>query len=252
MLLPKLLFFLLFAFPSLLAAQGILKSGALVYYYDGSIFQGKIVDENELQLSIKIVTKDTVTVEKAFMERYYRIPDDIQLFKNRRFHYNSGFFQTASLTLILNPLDGNTTHLDYVFGKRITPRIAAGVGTGIYFNDSYPSGLWLQTHFLPVFAYGRYYLTQKRRRLYAAGRLGYSFALQDGFNGQHSGGIMLMPEVGVHFAGRKKSRFTIGLTQYLQTTKGENINFDQFGNTIETRFNLILNRTLLRIGWEFR
>lgn len=251
MLPPKLLLLFAFFLPTLLGAQGILESGALVHYYDGSIFQGEITDENDLQISLRLATKDTITIEKAFMDRFYRIPDDIELYKRRRFHYNSGIFSAFAAGLIINSLDGGTVQFDYIIGKRLNPRLSVGLGAGLYINESYPAGLWIQTNVLPIYAYSRYYLSRQRRRLYVAGRLGYSLPLES-FNNNHTGGMMLMPEIGVHFAGRKKTRFALGLGQYLQMTKGNTINFDQFGNTIDTRFELLLNRTVLRLTWEFR
>lgn len=253
-MLPPILFFIFYLTITATAwGQLTPEKGALIYYEDRSVFNGIILQEDDDQIQLQIITKDTINLQKEFMDRFYRIPDDIQLFKKHKSQFNSGVFFSTSIAIGLNSFNGNSLLLDILVAKRVTHRASLGIGTGFYTNELNRNGLWFNTSNVPLFLYGRHYLTTGRRRLYTAVRLGYGLFTST-WDGDFQTGVLLHPEIGIHFAARKRRRFAISIGQYMQHMKGtyiQNFGFEFTDTLLTADINLLFNRTVLKLTAEF-
>ena len=227
---------------------------AIIYYFDGSVFIGTIVEEDPLQIVMLAATLDTLHLNKAYIKKAIRNTTNALIHRGGKFHYKKGLFWSISTTLGGGSIESETAsfHQDFIMGWRFNKKWSAALGMGIHFNDANFNGIWTTNHFMPAYVYGRYYLTDKRVRIFAASKVGYGFPSQIAWSDSHSGGVLFQPEIGFHFASRKTARFILSIGQYIQNTKGDNVFFDQFGNAVNSRFSLWLNRTVLRAGIEFR
>jgi len=253
MLTKKILFFLLFSFLGFqyATAQLTVENKAIVYYQDGSVFIGHIVEEDALQMKVVVVTLDTITINKAFIKRILRNAENVLLHQGGKFHYTDGNFVSASSGGGLS--EDESVELSLILGKRLNTKWSVGVGVAISNHSIWNfNGLWIDNGFIPVFGYGRYYLRDKKVRVFAAASLGYGIASDLGFGGNHSGGVYFQPAIGLHFASRKRARFIITLGQTLQRTKGTQWRWDSLGNEIVFDYKYLFNRTMLKIGIEFK
>jgi len=249
----KILFFLLFSFLGFqsITAQITVESKAIVYYFDGSIFIGRIVEEDALQIKLIAVTKDTINISKALTKRILRNAENVLLHQGGKFHYAYGTFFSVSFGGGIS--EHESSDLELIIGKRLNTKLSVGVGAAMSSHSVWNfNGLWIDNAFVPVFGYGRYYLRDKKARVFAAASLGYGFASDIGFGGNHSGGVFFQPAIGVHFASRKRTRFIITLGQTLQHTKGTQFSWDSLGNEIVFDYKYLFNRTMLKIGIEFK
>ena len=204
-------------------------------------------------MKMVLSTNDTITLNKVYIKRIRRTDKNISLFNSAKFHYTKGFFYSLQFGGGFTDEGNNgTSQADVIIGYRFNKKIAAGIGFGSSYNSTFSFGTWLETNSIPVFAYGRYYPFDKKVRPFIASKIGWALPDQNAFGGDHQGGILFQPEIGVNFASRRRMRFLITLGQQLQNIRGENLDFDPFGNRIESKYNLWFNRTVLKIGFEWK
>ena len=236
------------AFAQILDAKRV-----IISLHDGSVFIGRIVQEDELNMDLLVITQDTVHIQKGLIKDIRRNSKDILIHSGGKMHYTGGPFFSINFGMGGNLADNPSADLDVIYGQRINKRWSVGGGVALSLNSAtLPSWQWITTHFMPVFAYGRYYINDKKVRPFAHARLGYGFRTNIFWNDEHTGGLHFQPGVGIHFASRKSSRFVISLSQMLQNTKGSTFNFDVFSNPVNFNSNHWYNRTILKIGIEFK
>ena len=229
------------------------KINAIVIYRDGSVFVGKLLNDKKLSMQMVISTGDTINLRLVDIKKIRHIDKDILLFGGVKYHYTNGLFFNLQIGSSLEDVDNQTSQVDFIVGYRFNKKLAAGIGVGNSYNSTFSFGTWIDANAIPVFGYGRYYLPfDIKVRPFVSTKLGWSFPNQDAFNGDHQGGVLFQPEIGVNFASRKKTRFIISIGQQLQNIKGDLLNFDPFGNRIESKFNLWFNRTVLKFGIEWK
>ncbi len=182
---------------------------------------------------------------------------DILLYDNDKYHVTRGTFWDLSLGMntanLLDEEDARvSTHLPFLYGYHFNSNYALALGTSFEFNQAQISGFTFDTQFVPLFVYGRYYLSKYRKRPFVYGRIGYGFRGDDStFTNDHEGGVQYQGGFGVHFASRKKGRFMISLGYHLQKTNGTERFIDPFGNEISTVFNIWIRRWIVQFGFEF-
>ena len=226
---------------------------AIVQYNDGSVFVGKIIYEAALDMKMVLTTNDTITLNKVYIKRIRRTDKNISLYNGAKFHYTKGVFYTLQFGGSFSDSgDTDTGQAEAIVGYRFNKKLAAGIGFGSSYNSTFSFGTWLDANAIPVFAYGRYYPFDKKVRPFIAGKIGWAFPDQNAFGGDHQGGLLFQPEIGVNFASRRRMRFLLTLGQQLQNIRGESLGFDPFGNRIESKYNLWFNRTVLKIGFEWK
>lgn len=225
---------------------------AIVNTYDGSTFIGKIIAEDDMNMTVIVVTQDTININKGFIKRIRRSDKNISIVSGGKFHFTKGPFYSLQWGAGGSENGDATNQFDFIVGYRFNQKIAAGLGVGSHINSTFFRGIWAENTFVPVYAYGRYYPFDKKVRPFVSGKLGWGFADENAFGDDHTGGVMFQPSIGLNFASRKNSRFILSLSQIIQNTKGDSFNQDQFGNPIIANYSLWYNRTILTLAIEWK
>ncbi len=224
----------------------------LAKLYDGSIFYGNKVDEDDDVIKMRLSTRDTIHVDRRLAKHIYDENNAI-VFTDGKYFETKGFFWTFSMgTNVLT--DQVSSHIEFLFAQRISENFALGGGTGFEFNETSAAGFNFDTQFSTFFAYGRYNILDGKRRFFAWGRIGQGFSSEENIEGirnEQEGGINAMYGVGLHFSSRSKSKFQLMLGQYFQKTSGREFFIDALGNEIQTDYKLLIKRLILKFGWEF-
>ncbi|MEM8526067.1 MAG: hypothetical protein AAGG68_15620 [Bacteroidota bacterium] len=238
-------------------AQVKMPPKTIIFYQDGSVFLGEIIDENSQEISLIISTLDTIRVNKNFIRRIRRTPKDIIMHTNGKYHYTKGMFGGLEYGYGLSA--NYTVQFDVIAGIHLDSKYAVGIGTGIH---SYTSVFqspdnnnfnWITNNFFPLYAYGRYTPWNKRWRPYFDVKVGYGSPIQSWWdNNDRKGGLLFQPGVGLKFASRNNFRFKISLSQAVQRAVGTSFRWDNLGNEVQFDYRLWQNRTMLKIGIEFR
>ena len=255
MLKPILFFFLLIS--AVYANAQSNNNLILVKYKDGATYLGQKLSEEDGIIRIKLKNRDKMLVENKqdiiHVDRRgaWRIYDDqnATVFENGKFHTTKGFFMTMQWGIGFGfyPSAQFNLSADY----RVNNKITAGLGAGIQANDTSIGGLYLTTRFVGIYGQGRYYLTHKKRRVYATGNLGYGIGLGDPFGLEGSnatGGLKAGAGLGVSFASRRSSKYFLELENYFQKGSGLNISEDNLGNNVLANYDLWFKRIVLKLG----
>jgi len=239
-----------FLWATLLMAQINQKNQAIIYSYDGSILIGEVVEENDKHVQLKVFYTDTVSVPNDMIRKMYRSPEDVLIFDEGKIHYTSGYYFSSSTAF--GGGESSSFDFDFIAGSRIDPTYSIGVGLAFNFNNiPLVPNEWIEAHFITLFAYGQYYFTNNKRRIFAATRLGYGFPSGFGFEIDHTGGLHFQPGIGIHFPSKRNRRFKLSLSHMVQKAKGTDTSFDVLNNPVSVSYDLWLSRTMLRFGWEF-
>ena len=227
------------------------ENAAIVHYFDGSVFIGRIVDENADQIILEITTGNEIRVNKRKIKRIYRNAENTFVYSKGRMHDIKGLFIGLDFGFSV-AADEGSVHLDFLMGTRLNERFLVGAGLGFYGNTTtLADNFWTSHQFLTLYGYGRYYLGNRRVRPFTFTKLGYGIGGDVDFGNEHSGGIHFQPGLGLHFASKKRSTLTIMLSQYVQYTQGNNVSQDFFSNPIVFDYSIWYNRTMLTIGLDF-
>lgn len=224
----------------------------VVYLKDGSVFKGIIVDEDRSFIYMDVLEGNRLDIAKWRIKR--KMSNDNYIFHSRgRYHYTEGFF--AALNIGFSPSDETVSeHVSLLFGYRFNKRISAAIGLGNELTTTTVSGFEVETNFSSYYLYGRYYLTDGRRRPFVYARGGYGLGPdQDSESGRHGGGIQGQLGAGLHFASKGRSRFILSLGYHAQHTNGQQFFLDTFGNEVLVEYdNLWVNNFVLKFGIEFK
>ena len=251
---PFVLFFLAFHCVHL-SAQNSLEQ-AIVYYKDGSVFIGEILEEKFDRLQLIISSGDTITVYKNAAQRIRKTRDQIQLWPRGKYHYTKGYFGGLSLGIGIRD-DSDVSSIDLILGKRLNERFSVGLNLGYtnLFSEVNFSNFWLDHYFYNIGPYGRYYLGGKRGRTFVSLSAGYGFKAEDDFflfADDYRGGPFVKPGFGVHLASRNKFRWLFSISQSFQRATGQGNQNDIFNNSVLYNYKIWHNSLLLTIGLEFR
>lgn len=228
----------------------------IIFYEDGSVFIGEIASENSQILSLVISTLDTIQINKNFVRRIKRTPEDIILFNKGKYHFTKGGFGGIEHGYGIS--ENYTVQFDIIAGIHLNEKYSVGIGTGYHEYDSFfqsPNNgfTWISNASFPLYAYGRYHPWNKKWRPYADLKLGYGSPIQTWWdNNNRRGGLFMQPGIGIKFASRNNFRFKISLSQAIQRSVGTRFGWDNLGNEIQFDYRIWQNRTMLKIGFEFR
>ncbi len=180
----------------------------MFYCKDGSIYKGQFIGQDEYTYHIIVFTKDTLRLPKHMVTKM-KTDKDYLLLDYGRTHETNGFFWSANLGFNAGGIfddneDHLSTHLEVLFGWRANKRWTLAGGFGSEFNSTLVSGFYVETQFTSMSIYGRYYITDTRRRLFAYSRVGYGFGPQeeDAETINHTGGFQWQGGGGIHFASK--------------------------------------------------
>ncbi|MFT7450109.1 MAG: hypothetical protein ACI9VN_000822, partial [Patescibacteria group bacterium] len=179
--------------------------------------------------------------------------DNFLFHSGGRYHYTTGLF--GGINIGFSPTDKTVSeHVSFLLGYRFDKRFSAAIGLGNELTTSTVSGFDIETTFSSYYLYGRYYLTDSRRRPFAYARAGYgSGPDEESESGRHGGGVQGQLGLGIHFASKRRSRFILSLGYHAQQTTGQQFFLDTFGNELVVDYKKIwVNNFILKFGIEFR
>lgn len=232
-------------------AEGqISKQKAIVYLHDGSAYVGKVISEDPFEIELQTILQDALLINKSLVRKIHR-GDQILIVNKGKFHKTSGNFISAELSLSLNP-DTHVAQFHLMYGRRLNSKLNIGLGVGLSNSSASLPDLWLDNTFLQFFGYGKYYINEKKWRLFTDLKAGYGFALQNQWQfNEQTGGLFLSPGVGIEFANKRNGKWSLKLSQYIQNVSGVDGWTDGFNNPINIRYNHWYNRTSLNVGLTF-
>ncbi len=220
-----------------------------VFYKDGSVFNGRVIGVAPSSIKLVLSTTDTINLATVLIKRINNTRDHLNAWRGR-FFYKKGIFADLALGVGSHNLN-TTTQVEAILGLRKSPNLSLGMGIAIETNDARISTGWLYHTFISPFGYGRYYIYNGPIRAFADMKVGYGIAGNQDFFNEHSSGILIQPGFGVHFPTKGKLKWYLGVSQYMQHTKGENNEMGPFGPIISS-FDMWYNRTVFKVGIEFK
>ena len=265
-------FVLLFTSVFSYAQHKRIQNGSIIHLIDGSKLIGELIEKNEAELKLKIISGDVVTILPKHRRKTY-FPEDIVLFNGSKFHYNSGFIFDLSYGL-------STQHLAFEFSSnRKIKDFEVGLGVGYHYNEIsihiQDVNLYIPISTRPYFIQTKYNLTNSYRRIYLKGALGLvtniPYANQSSSssntitttnntttttvnNGNVNemgtridNGVLFEAAIGVSFASKKKVKHYLELSQYSNKISGSYNDFFN-SNATDVRFNVWINRIQLTYG----
>ena len=229
-----------------------------IWFEDQSVFFGEVIEMDEAYASLRIITGDTVRFS-LHQAKEIVFPDDAIFFKNGTFFPVKGRFWNFGIGFNPISIQGSedvpvASHISFSYGWHLNKKVDLSLGFGFEFNEAQVGGFEFDTQFAPVFIDARYFLTDNRRRLFLSGRLAYGFPGEEEMEDQvreHEGGIHASYGLGMTFASGNENRFSIQVSHYMQATNGTEFFLDGFGNEIKTEYDILINRLILRLGWDF-
>jgi hypothetical protein len=224
-------------------------NNSLVIARDGSRFFGALISEESKYLLFRLNTSDTVKVDYDFIEKYYR-PGEILVFNRGKFHPNKGLFATISIGFAAS--SSFTGQINGNIGYRFGNRYAAGVGIGYESHETYYGGLYLWDDFCSLYGFGRYYLTNSKKRWYSDFKAGYGISVNDWMDERSTGGLLIQPGLGIIFPSKKSIRIFASVSQVFQYSRGVSNEFGFFGSPIIADYKVWFNRTVITAGFEIK
>ena len=226
------------------------KKTFVVYATDGSILKGDLIGSANGMINMVLVTGDTIRVPSSLVFKMAQIQEKSRfVFPRMKYHSKEGNY--LFLSWAFKPGWETVDGLFLTTGHRLKENINVGAGIGVFSVGSDFQGITVYNNFVPVFAYGRYYLNNKKRRLYVESKAGYGFANNNDWQWSHSGGVYFQPGIGIHFSSRKKSKFHLGINQIIAHTSGSTSDAGWgWPNTTNIDYNVWYNRTMITLGIE--
>ena len=169
------------------------------------IYKGWLIDSVDGVVRLEDAQGDTLVFTNDEIVRWHN--PFYFVFKDNRFHQKTGKF--SALGLGLGGIDQEfTLQFYYIRGKRITPKVSAGVGTGFNFTGKL-NQLVGQEFFLELYLYGKYYLTNKRFRPFIEAKGGTMIGIEKRIRDDLYPGLMCQGGLGVEFAQSTPARISL-------------------------------------------
>jgi len=230
------------------------KKPSIIYYDDGSIYIGEIIQNKNSKILIVNIYGDTLELSANHVKRI-RYGGDIKLSKNRKFHFNKGKY----VDFVIGN-DGNSQSnggfLNFGVRHRYTSRLDLGLGLGFLgdnrtfrLSGATTQWVWMNNGFLPLYATGQYYLSDWNARPYVRQDIGHSIGLNSVWNNidRLRGGLYSRSSIGIHFASRKKLKYFFEFYQLIHKNSGSGTFFGDFGDVITYDFDIWTRR----LGFAF-
>ena len=236
-----LLSFLLFNFSLAAQEQESKQEIDVIYFKDGNVIKGKILDNYKKAYRIEMLSGDVITVSKKNVSTTKSISlKDAIFIEDGLILPTKGYYGIYAINL----LTGSGT---YNYGE-IAPSLS--MIHGHQFDHNLSLGLGISVDFygytiIPVFLDIRGYPRKKRLSPFYALDVGYGFPVW----GQNSwtnikGGLMLNPSLGLRFLGRRKSSFQLGIGYKKQFISRNYVRQDYSDQ-------IVFNRLQLNLGLMF-
>lgn len=220
---------------------------------DGSVLVGEVIEDNDFHVKIVIETGDTLTVGYKNIGRQGKSRSQK---KAERTYPDNNYFFNIGLYGQLG--ESSSSEVAAHVGKRMNSRLNLGLNFTYLERSDFITNLFVRQNLLNIGAYTRYYLTDKKPKIFVDGTLGYGFDLSqnngDFFpisEGEQKGGIMGRATVGIHLASRKKLTWLINFGVEINKVSGDVSGFDPFGGQVRTVYNKEYTSPILGFMLEF-
>lgn len=248
-------YYLLITFLLFLASSDI--NGQVNQYYETVLCEGgsymignTVLEKKDHILFVLHDKKDTVMLEKKLIAKWVN-PKDHFMFGSGRYHKKKGWFSSIVYTFGGSNFDASG-QLGLMYGKLLKPRLGVGLGLGVSYSTANNIASSRIT-FGELSLYGKYFLSDDRRRLFVMAKVGAALALNSSNTLSYTSGPLLQPGIGIEFASSKRFRWSILISQLLQSTTI--IPNDLRNNFLDVEFDIIdkrlFNRTLVGFGLIF-
>jgi len=175
-------------------SSGVTYEGWLIDSFDGTVMLEDIGGDT------LVFTDDEIT---RWTNPFYFV------YRNNRFHQKTGPF--SILDFGLGGIDEQfTLQFSYIYGRRLTPRISAGMGTGINLSGKLDQ-LASQEFFGELFLYVKYYLNDKRFRPFLETKAGAFSGIETRIRNDLKPGLLLEGALGIEVALQTETRISIKL-----------------------------------------
>ncbi|MEO9477207.1 MAG: hypothetical protein ABJG41_16800 [Cyclobacteriaceae bacterium] len=222
-------------------------SESLIHCRDGSQYIGSKVGMNGSNMLFRLNTTDTINVPVEFIKKYLG-PDDIIIYNNGRYHLTSSWFLMLSNGYSFGW--DFTGQVNALLGWRFNKQLAAGIGTGFESHEGEFGGIYLWDDFHTVYGYGRFYISERKKRIYLDSKLGYGIPVNDWGPDNHTGGALIQPGIGLIYPSRRGYRWFVALSNLFQYTSGSSREFDSFSNPIVTKYKIWYKQVIFTVGIE--
>lgn len=244
----------LFCIQSICLSAQVENEAVVITTQHNQQFRGYILEDLESEIVLVLnSTENVLTIEKSNIRSMNLVKDKF-VFEDGRYHKKKGWvhsvgLNTGNLLIQFFPLylkPPPTSMIDYKVYKLINPNV--GIGVGVDQKSLSTPQLGYEYYgfykFVDVFAYGKVYLGEKRRRLFLDAKLGYGFALENEIvfgcpycdeslplAQRYTSGGMLQYGGGIEFATKKKLRWGINWSILLNRTLLEEDEYPEDGRT---------------------
>ena len=227
----------------------------LVQYKDGVTYLGEKLSEEDQIIKIKLKQRDhienTIEVDRRTAFRVYDNQNSL-VFENGKFHKTKGLFGSFNYGVGIG--NSGMGQMNTSINRFMSNKLTIGVGAGFQAISTNPNSIFFTALFAKLYGKGRYFLTHKKKRLYATGTLGYGYGLPDGLGLQGSyakGGLSASGGIGVSFASTRDTKYFLELVNLFQKGSGLHISTDQFDNNVRTQYDLWFKRIVFKFGFDF-
>ena len=227
-----------------------------ITYQDGSIFKGVTIEKGETFIKYRLTSVgDTIKLQKALIKKWSSDENHF-IYNKGKYHNKTGKFKAINFSIGGNAYDG-TLRASFLLGKLINQRL--GVGGGLGFNLSSANMIsWHDYTYIELFAYGRKYLNDNKRRLFIDSKLGLALPLANNQWQRYSAGPFIDPSIGYEFASTKRLRWSVRFSQFLMySTISNNNDFffpgldPQNDERYRDKFRVLYNRSSLGLSLNF-
>jgi len=185
--------------------------------YQGKI-RGSLVDQNSRQWTVVDYNGDSIRIIPLDIKKVY-LPDEITLFKRKRFHYKKGGLLNHSLGLGLGGV-----HWNLSYNRRFAEKFEIGFGLGVHQNSFYFSTSNSRhdvgvTSF-PLYIQGKYILRTGKKLWYGKLRAGWANNLNTWMTYDTTDGLLFEGGLGVTFKSKTRMKRYFEVTQYFSRASG--------------------------------
>lgn len=231
----------------------------IIYLKDGSFLKGQILSANQFGYLFQLFgVSEPLSLSSLIVKKVIENDDSGIYFEDGKRIPTGGMYWSYKFSGAFgrSEFDGHFKgmHFQLSTGKRLSPRLSVGGGTGFDFQAG-PD--WDNYTFAPVFAEAIALVRKKPFTPYFRLVAGYNIPLQigqewQGDSSKYRGGALVQPSLGFRFPTRKKAAFTMELGYKWQNTKATFVsrNWGGEGNVITEQF-INFNRLEFSIGSMF-
>lgn len=229
----------------------------LIKFKDGAVYLGEKLSEEDDIIGIKLKqrgpaqSEEIVHVDRNSAREVYD-NQNAAVFENGKINKTKGLYGNLNLGIGLSAF--TTVSLSTSINYWLNNKLTVGIGLGSQGNETAIGGFFVNPQFANFYSRGRYYLTHKKKRVFATGRMGYGLGLPDPFSLEGStarGGLLAGVGLGVSFASRSTNKWVFEIENYFQKASGLSIQEDPLGNDIRANYDLWFKRLIVKVGMDF-